>query len=383
MKGFLTTHRGMEDIAALEVNELIGKKAKINEECVVFDIIRYEDLFKLCYLSQSAKGVYFLLSEFDCKNIFEDFKENIQKIDFGGWLNKSVAFRVKCVKGSDEDMPTPEIEKELGAIIIEHMQKKHDYTQKVSLNNPDIAIFAYLSGNKCHIGVDFAGFDLSKRSYSIFTHPGSIKGTVAYSLIRLSEYNHREALLDCFSASGTMPIEAAFFASKFPVNFYSKEKFIFLKFEKFKRFDFKKFFKKIDDNISDEKLNIYNVDSSMKYINYAKKNSKIAGIAKKISFSRMNLEWLDTKFDKGEVGRIVAKIPASAEDIEKLYNEFFYQAEFILNDLGKIAVIGKKGLIEKHSLKHKFKIMEERSIFSGKEQYNVFVLVKSQYVGNR
>ena len=378
MKGFLTTHRGMEDIAALEVNELTGKKAKISDACIVFDIIRYEGLFKLCYLSQSAKGVYFLLSEFAYNRIFEDFKKNIQKIDFGEWLSESITFRVKCIKDSDETMPTPEMEKEFGAIIIEHMQKKHNYTQKVSLNNPDTALFVYLSGNKCHIGIDFAGFDLSKRNYNIFTHPGSIKGTIAYSLIRLSEYSNNKTLLDCFSASGTIPIEAAFFASKFPVNFYNKEKFIFLKFEKFKSFDFRKFFKKIDDNISDEKLNIYNVESSMKYINYAKKNSKIAGIAKKINFSRMNLEWLDTKFDKGKIGRIVAKMPASAEDIEKLYNEFFYQAEFILDDGGKIVVIGKKDLTGKYSSKYKFKITEERSIFSGKEQYDVFVLMKTK-----
>ena len=378
MEGFLTTHRGMEDISALEVKDIIGKKAKINEKCVVFGIGGYEDLLKMCYLSQSAAGVYFLLSEFGFKNIFEDFEKNIQKIDFGEWLGENTAFRVKCIKDFDEDLPTPEIEKELGAIIIRHIQQKHNYIQKVSLNSPDIAIFAYLNENKCYLGIDFAGFDLSKRSYNIFMHPRSVKGTIAYSLIRLSEYNHNETLLDCFSASGTIPIEAALFASKFPVNFYNKEKFAFLKIETFKSFDFKKFFKKIDDKITDKKLDIYNVDSSMKYINYAKKNSKIAGITKKISFSRMNLEWLDTKFDKGEVGKIVAKMPASAEDIEKLYNEFFYQAEFILDDGGRIVVIGKKDLTEKYSSKYKFKIAEERSIFSGKEQYDVCVFAKPQ-----
>ncbi|MBI2207892.1 hypothetical protein HYU50_00185 [Candidatus Woesearchaeota archaeon] len=378
MKGFLTIHKGMEDISTLEVNELIGKKANINEKCIVFDIRSYEDLFKLCYLSQSAIGIYCLLSEFDFEDIFNDFKKTIQKIDFREWLNESITFRVKCVKDSDEDLSTPEIEKELGAVLIEHIQNKHKYVQKVSLNNPDIVIFIYLNGNKCYVGIDFAGFDLSKRSYNIFMHPGSVKGTIAYSLIRLSEYNHNETLLDCFSASGTIPIEAALFASKFPVNFYNKEKFAFLKMQKFKSFDFKKFFKDIDDKINDKKLSIYNVDSSMKYINYAKKNSKIAGITKKISFSRMNLEWLDTKFDKGEVGKIVAKMPASAEDIEKLYSEFFYQAEFILNDRGRIVVMGKKDLAGKFSSKHKFRTISERSIFSGKEQYDVCVFAKSQ-----
>ena len=378
MKGFLLTHKGMEDIAALEVGDIISQKSKLNDACIVFDIKKYEDLFALCYLSQSAKGVYCLLSEFAYDKISEDFKKAIQKIDFSEWLGKNISFRVKCIKGFDEDLPTLEIEKELGAIIIGHIEKKHNYAQKVSLNNPDIIVFVYLSGNKCYIGIDFAGFDLSKRNYNIFTHPGSIKGTIAYSLVRLSGYNKDEALLDCFSASGTIPIEAAFFGSKFPVNFYNKEKFAFIKMEKFKSFDFRKFFKKIDDKIADKKLDIYNVDSSMKYINYAKKNGKIAGIAKKINFSRMDIELLDTKFDKGTIGRIAAKMPSGPEDPEKIYNEFFYQAEFVLDSKGKIAIIGKKDLAEKYSSKYKLKIAEERSIFSGKEQYNVFVIVKSQ-----
>ena len=47
MQGFLTTHRGMEDIAALEVKELIGQSPTANETCVIFDIKDYEELFLL------------------------------------------------------------------------------------------------------------------------------------------------------------------------------------------------------------------------------------------------------------------------------------------------------------------------------------------------
>ena len=60
MKGFLVTHKGMENIAALEVKEIIGKNSEIGEGCIVFDFKEYEDLFKLCYKSQLAIGIYFL-----------------------------------------------------------------------------------------------------------------------------------------------------------------------------------------------------------------------------------------------------------------------------------------------------------------------------------
>ena len=376
MKGFLTTHKGMEDIAATEVKELIGSESRIDESCIVFDIKSYEDLFILCYKSQSATGVYCLLSEFDCRDIFDDFGKDIGKIKFDEWLGKNVQFRVKCTRNYEDDTASADMESKLGEIIIDRIQKKYGYKQRVELENPDIIVFFYLTKKRCYMGIDFAGFDLSKRSYKISQHAADIKGTIAHSLIRLADYRKNEALLDVFSGSGTIPIEAALFSSNFPVRYFDREKFIFLKFEKFKKLDFNKLFRRLDKEISDDKLSIYNIDLSMKNINYAKKNSKIAGIDKKISFSRMDVEWLDTKFKKGKIDKIATKMPNSNGN--ELYNEFFYQAEFILNDKGKIVLIGNNESIGKYSSKYKFEISGQREIFSGKMKYEVFILTKQE-----
>jgi len=377
MKGFLLTHNGMEAIAALEVKELIGSKPRINEACIVFNIKNYEDLFKLCYRSQSSIGIYHLLAEFDYKTVFDDFKKNIEKIDFSEWVNKNSKFRVKCTKDNENQTSTPEMEKKFGEIIIDYIQKKYHYRQKVDLDDPEIVIFFYLTKNKCYVGIDFADFDLSKRSYKILQHAADIKGTIAYSLIRLADYNKNETLLDTFSGSGTIPIEAALFASKFPINYFNKEKFIFLKFHKFKDLDFNGLFKKLDKEISDYKLKIHNIDSSMKHINYAKKNSKIAGIEKKMKFSRTDIEWLDIKFDKGKIDKMVTKMPTHNEN--ELYNEFFYQAEFVLNEKGKIVLIGDPELTKKYSSKYKLKVSDQTEIFSGKMKYDVFMLTRKRH----
>ena len=130
--------------------------------------------------------------------------------------------------------------------------------------------------------------------------------------------------------------------------------------------------------IRDYDLNIYNIDNSMKYLNYAKKNSKIAGVGKKINFSRMDMEWLDTKFDKNKIDKIVTKFPLLQNKIDELYNEFFYQAEFILNNKGKVILIGDKTQIKKFSSKYNFKITGVRSVFSGKKEYEIFVLSKQK-----
>ena len=378
MKVFLLTHKGMEDIASLEVKELIGKGSEKIEKCIIFDIKEYEDLFKLCYLSQSASGIFLLLKKFEYHDILAGLAENIASIGFGEWLGKKISFRVRCIKHDGEEGSTPEIEKKAGEIIISSIQEKSGYKQKVDLENPDIAICLYLTGNQCCIGIDFAGFDLSKRSYKIFSEPSAIKGALAYLLVRLSSYDKKGSLLDCFAGSGVIPIEAALFALSFPVNFYNKEKFAFLKLGKFAGCNFKEFFRKLDSKIKkSSRLGIYSVDSVMKYVQFAKKNSKIAGVDKKLSFSRMDLEWLDTKFKKRSISTIAARLPESRKkDLNKVYREFFYQAEFILSENGKMAITGSKELVEKYSREFSFSILDFREVFSGSKKYDVFVLSK-------
>jgi len=372
MKGFLVTHKGMENIAALEIKEIVHARCEINETCVVFDIKKYEAMFELCYKSQSAINICALLVEFNFGDIFTDFNKNIDKIDFKEWLGKRVSFKVRCEKRTNLDISTPEIEKRFGEIIIDRIQKKHGYKQKVDLGNPDVVVYVYVAGERSYVGIDFMGFDLSKRNYNMFLHPAALKGTMAYFLVRLSGYNRNETLLDCFAGSGIIPIEAAMYASQFPINFYSKEKFAFLNFYRFKKYNFEEFFENIDAKIIDGKTRVVNVDASMKYVNYAKKNSKLAGVDKKINFSRMDVEWLDTKFKKGKVDKIVTKMPL--QELDKIYKEFFYQAEFILNKEGKMVVIGNSKMIEQYSAKYKFRISDELSVFSGKEEYRVFLL---------
>lgn len=376
MKGFLFTHKGMEDIASLEVKELIGKESEQAEECVIFDIGAYEDLFKLCYLSQSAHGVFFLLKKCDYKEktLLSDIDKAISSIDFDEWLDRDTSFRIRCKKKGEET--SSEIEGKIGAMVIKHIQEKKRHKQKVDLENPNLAIVAYLNGHQCCIGIDFAGFDLSKRQYRIFSDPSSLKGPLAYFLIRLSSYNRKDSLLDCFAGAGIIPIEAALFSSGFPVNYYNKEKFTFKKLENFSNYNFDKFFKKIDSKINKlSSRDIHSIGFLMKYVQFAKKNSKIAGIDKKISFSRMELEWLDTKFKKRSINKIVTKLPESKrKDLNKIYKEFFYQSEFILAKNGRIAVIGDKDLINRFSKEYNFLVLEGREVFSGSKKYDVFVL---------
>ena len=379
MKGLAICSKGIEDIAALELKGLIKAKAQIEDSCVIFNIKKLEELCLLCYKAQSVEKILFLFDHFELK----DLNKTIKKIKFDKWLDKDTTFRVTCKKIDNENISSEEIAANIGALIIENIKKNKKYKQKVELDNPDITFLIFINNDKAYFGIDFSGRDLQKREYKLFAHPASLRSTLAYSLLRIADLKLREVLLDPFCHSGEIPIEAALFMANFPVNYYSKEKFAFLKFKSFKKFDFDKFFQNIDKEIVKTKKPLINCfDAKIMNINAAKKNAKIAGVNKSINFSRMDVEWLDTKLDKESVDKIVTHLPeltrnADIKDIEKLYEEFFYQAEFILKKNGKIVMIARNtDLLKKTAEKHKFKVEKEREVYSGKQGFKIVIFSK-------
>jgi putative N6-adenine-specific DNA methylase len=379
MKGVIITHPGMEAVSGKEVKELTGADCKVSDSVVLFDVKRLEDLCTLAYCSQSAIKVVYLLFSSSVKKL-DDVLPKIGALDLSEWLKgKSFVVRSKIV--DNDSIDTMESEREIGEVIYEKCNKSTGAT--VNLDNPDIPFFAYVHKDMFYFGVDFAGFDTSKRNYRIFCQSDSIKGTVAYALVRISGYDGRQSLLDPFCQSGTVAIEAAFFASKKPINFYSKDQFAFLKFPQFKDFDFEKFFAKLD-KFSESSLSITCSDSQQRNVKSAEKNAKIAGLNKLMKFSRLDVEWLDTKFEKNSIDLIVSNPPKvsrllTEKGLDKIFQEFFYTADFILKPNGKIVILVKSyAQILNQAQRYNFALKSKFPVHQGKEEFTILIFEKEK-----
>jgi len=378
MKGFAIVSKGLEEVASDEIKEHINAETETREAGVIFSINDHFELCKLAYLSQSIDRVLFLLGSFEFEdNLFEKMKEIAAKIDFSGWIEAEDSFRVRCQKIGTDDFSTQHIEETTGEIILEKIGR-----HKVSLNNPDITFFTYIFNGSCYLGIDFSGFDMHKREYNIFLNPRAIRSTIAYSLVRIAGYSPNELLLDPFSGSGTISIEAALFASGFSVNFYNKDKFAFIKLKKLAGTDFNALFKEIDEKVKKEPLNIYSYDSLMKNLLSAKKNAKIAGIEKSINFSRVDIEWLDTKFKEKTVDKVITHLPMITKTDKngiKIYHDFFYQIEYILKTEGKIiAISNSEETLKQEAEKYSFAITQKKEAWSGKQKLDIYTLEKKK-----
>jgi len=363
------THKGFEDICSEEISELLGKECKIDGRFVKFEIEDIKDLLKIYYVSQSIKFAFLKLSE--GKDI-EEAAENIDR-SVAEWIDDDTQFVVKCEREIEID-DVPEAERIVADKIIAVTGGKTSFKQ------PELRVLIYATENKVIIGIDFALIDLSKRQHKIYKSNVSLKGTLAFCLYGLAK--DPRSVLDPFCCSGEIIVEAALYESKKPVNFFQKDKLAFASNPKFGDLDLDAFFSKIDKKEIKSKVRLIASDSQLRHVKSVKNNAKIAGVDKSIDVARIDIEWLDTKFDEGTISHIITQPPEHSRlkdesQIRKILNEFFHQAEFILEKEGRIIAINRStALFKEIAVNNKFKVIEERKVWSGKQEFDVVILGK-------
>ncbi|MBU1198794.1 MAG: hypothetical protein KKE98_00590 [Nanoarchaeota archaeon] len=382
MKALAITDKGLEKIALMELDELIKIKGKAQEHAVLFDFKSYEDLFKFCYFSQSIERAILLLDEFEFKNYNDLLKKCnnvITKSILNEWFDKNMSFRVRSQRIGEHKFGSQTIEKDLGEKIILKIEKDFKYTPVVSMDSPDTTIYIYIVNNKAYLGIDLIGRDLSKRQYRMFTSAGIINANIYYALVRLANYTPKKRLIDIISKSGLISIEAALYASNTSINFFSKE-FAFKKLKPFQNKNWDVFFKKLDSKKKTDKLNIIGLNPLLKSVEASKKNAKLAGVDKIISFSKMDVEWLDTKLDKNSIDIIASKVQCPSKHtaestVRKTYKELFYQAEFIMKKLGIMILLSESTDLLKEMITKDFKLKKQGELWAGQQKYE-FVIMK-------
>ncbi|HII15676.1 MAG TPA: methyltransferase [Nanoarchaeota archaeon] len=338
---------GIEDIAIKEIEELTKAKAKqILPGRLLFECSE-KAINELIYVARSVTRVCLLLSKFRFKTV-EDIEKELNKIKF----NVQGTFAAKCSRRGVHAFDSHEVEVLVGNAV----------NGKVDLENPDTVIYADIVDYDCIIGILLTRKELQKRDYRVKANPQSVNACVAYAMIRISGWKKSESLLDPFCKDGVVAIEAALYAGNIPRGFFSNDGKIAA----------------VDKKIKKGELKAYAYDPLMPNVRSAEINAKLASVNKQITFSRTDLDWLDTKFGKSSVDNIITAFPSMHEDreIEKMAKEFFYQAEYILKKKGKIVIAARKPeLVKKYA--EKFKITEERQITIGELSYMVFIFEKA------
>ena len=373
---------GFEDVAKFELDNFDVKNINTSEGFVSFETKDYSKIAEIAYFSRTASRV---ISVFDELNISkkidkEPVLKSVNNLDFEKWFNDGTTFRVECERVGEHEFNSADVEKLFGGLIIDSVFKKLGFKPTVALDNPDIIIYVDIFNDRLLYGVDFCGFDLAKRDYHIFVTKTAIRGNVGASIVLYANVKDKKTILDTMSASGTIPIEAALISKGFSVNRFRKENFVFKKLKVLSDVDFNNFFDSIEKKVKEKNWEIIASDPVLANVMSTNKNAKIAEVAEFINTTRIDFDWLDIKIQKNNVDAIITKMPAvsasnTVKDIEKIYKEFFYQAEYILKKSGKIVcLLLNDELFCKIGKDYKFDKVDFKKIMIGKQQCVVVTL---------
>lgn len=333
MKAIVIVSSGLSSVAKKEIEEIASISPVVSGTALEFDVSQ-EKLCEIAYRMQSASRILQIISSGNFAKI-EDIKLTASGIPEKECLLECVRVGTHTFTSSDA---VSYAKKQLSGI---------SFSKESACR-----LFLYIYEGRYFFGIDYLGFDASKRDYKIFQHPASMKGTIAYALLRMAGYEKSKVLLDPFCGSGVIPIEAALYASGKSPNFYRKQKIYCSKFCEF-----------TDNSFSHEK--IFASDSAQPSVKAAEKNATIAGVRKEMEFSRTDADWIDVKYGKDSVDIIATHPPESFEKSEKALVEFFKRAEIVLKKSGVIAIYtphpDEIAGIAKGFKSEKHKVMEGKS----------------------
>ncbi len=359
----LLCDQGCEPEAALEAKELTGRAARNGKGYVVLDGCTPDDVAALCYRSQAAARVLAFIAEGKIAEPDDllQAEETILGFDYSPYLKHGGTFRATCERLGDHSFQAQEIELLLGGLLYE---EKH---YPVNLAKPDMTLFCAIDHDAYVIGIDLAGRDLAKREYRAFHTRRSLRASVAYAAVRAAGYTGKETLLDPFMAEGSLVIEAAVFGSgTSPQRFRKEFAFLAMPFAASREWTF--------PDSQPKKTNVTGFAPMVSMLKMTRANAKLAGVIDSFSLTKCEIEWLDTKLEKGSVDLIVTVPPQSGKstppkDVEKRQDDLFHQAKYALGKKGMVLLVTeKKAELLNPAERHGFSLLEEREAWMGEKK---------------
>lgn len=341
---FLACERGCAGFVSKELS-LRGIKGTVQEfdNCVTVEGLSEQDMILAAYTLQTPTFIGRLLAASKISVGFEDTLIELSAI--AGTLPlkelfvKDKSFTVTCHREGTHEYNSVDVSQELGRTLKSVVNEELGFVPMVDLKKPQMKIHVHVEEEFAWVSLDLVGKDVSKRSFKVFNNPHSMKGPVAASLLMAAGWEPGMTLLDPFAADGIIAIEAALMGTHTSLHFYDKKLSLWPSAkaaELLEAFDAKR---------EDQEMHeISSFDAQLRNVTAAKKNAKIAGVDKSINFSKLDIEWIDTKLGSKTVDCIVTRPVETSKHIaaakaQKIQKDLFYQADYVLKKGGNITFL--------------------------------------------
>ena len=328
--------RGLEVIVSNELTYLLSHiKPKIKKGGVFF-IATAEEVCMLNLWARTPTRLLIVLARTQAKSARELYNCSF-KIQWKNWFLPGRTIKVDVNgRGFPKDVSLRYASLIVKDAICDFFRNEYGVRPNIDTKNPDIRIWINFDNSLVTISIDSTGQPLYKRGWRKEGFIAPLKENLAASLIKLTEWDKKTAIIDPMCGSGTFIIEAAGIAAKLPANFILSKKRVFsyqlfADSSPFGNINTKKIYLNADRvwrsgiETSQTYPSLFGFDISQDIIDQAKKNAFMAlpkPLAEKISWGVKSLHALTRpNFDKGMIltnppyGKRMGKISSMDEFI--------------------------------------------------------------------
>ena len=283
---FATTVMGLEDVAAHEIRAILGSGVEVRPERGrgrVFFEGPLEAIYELNLRARALHRLFLLLHRGRFEGL-EDIYRAAKGLDYAPVIGPEQSFAVRAERVGQHDFTSMDVAARVGQAIIDSYMASKGIRLKVNLDEPDVEVHAFVRDDELLIGLDTTGPSLHKRGYRVYKHPAALRTSVAAAMLYLAGWNGEGALLDPMCGGGTIPIEGALMARRFPPGAFRGHAFAFLRLP---MADVGEFVRRRERALAEASRDIFDITGMDKFravLLGAEKNASSAGVADTVRF---------------------------------------------------------------------------------------------------
>ena len=308
---------GLEKILLLELSSLGAGNIQAVNRAVMFEGDRYM-LYKANYCLRTALSVLVQIAVFRIRSA-DDLYRRCLKIDWSRYLDSKSTFAVVPVVNSPLFNHTGFAGLRLKDAVADWFRAKTGNRPSVNTDNPDILINLHISNDLVTVSLDSSVVPLYKRGYRKEQGAAPMNEILAAGIVMNSGWDAQVPLIDPMCGSGTIPIEAALFASNIPPGRFRKS-FGFQKWRDYDQELFKRIKEETESQIRPCKGMVFGSDVSEEAVEMSRVNISSAGLSDMITLS-VN-DFRDLK-PQAEAGVIIMNPPYGQRIRTDDSNEFY------------------------------------------------------------